>query len=130
MKFTGSQGNIVVNIFDGEEFIIISVEDNGIGISEDKVNVIFDKFRQVDKSFTRNCEGSGIGLSLVKALVEMQGGKISVKSKCGVGTKFCIKLPVKLIYDNNHEENIKLFENRLNNYLEKIKIEFSDIYTL
>lgn len=128
IKFTRPGGNIFVNIYDGEEFITISVEDTGVGIAKDKLNVIFDRFRQVDKSFIKNQEGSGIGLSLVKSLVEIQGGTISVESKCGVGTKFIIKLPVKLI--NNSEDNIKLFDNNLNNHVERIKIEFSDIYSL
>ena len=95
IKFTKPGGNIFVNISDGEEFITISIEDTGIGIPEEKLSIIFDRFRQVDKSFTRNHEGSGIGLSLVKSLVEMQGGTIFVESKCGQGTKFIIKFPVK-----------------------------------
>jgi len=128
IKFTKSGGNIFVNISDGEEFITISIEDTGIGIQKDKLNIIFDRFRQVDKSFTRNHEGSGIGLSLVKSLVEMQGGTISVESKCGHGTKFFIKFPVRLVDNNSSEENFKLADSNLNNHVERIKIEFSDIY--
>lgn len=130
IKFTDKGGNIFVNIYDGEEFITISIEDTGIGIPEEKLDIIFDRFRQVDRSFTRNQEGSGIGLSLVKSLVEIQGGTISVESKCGVGTIFIIKFPVKLIDDRKSKENGKLLENNLNNQVERIKVEFSDIYTL
>lgn len=130
IKFTKPGGNIFVNIFDGEEFINIVIEDTGIGIPEEKLNVIFDRFRQIDKSFTRNYEGSGIGLSLVKSLVEMQGGKITVESKYGTGTKFYIKLPVRLAGESNSKENIKLFNSNLSNHVEKINVEFSDIYTL
>lgn len=130
VKFTRPGGSIFVNISDGEEFITITIEDTGEGIPKDKLNIIFDRFRQVDKSFTRNHEGSGIGLSLVKSLVEIQGGRISVESKCGVGTKFTIKFPVKLIDENNSEGNLKLLENNFSNHVERIKIEFSDIYTL
>ncbi len=130
IKFTKPGGNIFVNIFDGEEFITIVIEDTGIGIPEEKLNVIFDRFRQIDKSFTRNYEGSGIGLSLVKSLVEMQGGKITVESKYGTGTKFYIKLPVRLAGESNSKENIKLFNSNLSNHVEKINVEFSDIYTL
>jgi PAS domain S-box-containing protein len=131
IKFTKPGGNIFVNIVDGEEFITILIEDTGVGIPKDKLDVIFDRFRQVDKSFTRNHEGSGIGLSLVKSFVEMQGGKIAVESKCGVGTKFYIKLPVKLVDDNNNEENVRLLNSNLcNNNVERISVEFSDIYTL
>lgn len=128
IKFTKPGGSIFVNMFDGEEFITISIEDTGIGIPKDKLDVIFDRFRQVDKSFTRNYEGSGIGLSLVKSFVEMQGGTITVESKCGVGTKFYIKLPVRLVDDTNNEKNVKLHNSNLCNNVERIRVEFSDIY--
>ncbi|WP_017211129.1 ATP-binding protein [Clostridium beijerinckii] len=126
IKFTDDDGSIFVNIFDGEEYITLSVEDTGIGIPEEKVEIIFDRFRQVDKSFTRNYEGSGIGLSLVKSLVEMHDGTISVKSKHGVGTKFTIKLPVKVL--NKSKERVNISNNIINTCVEKINIEFSDIY--
>lgn len=130
VKFTGPGGDIFVNIYDGEEFITISIEDTGIGICKDKLGLIFDKFRQVYRSFTRHHEGSGIGLSLVKLLVEMLGSTISVESEYGVGTRFTIKLPVDLIDDSKNKENVKFLDNNLNSCVEKIKIEFSDIYTL
>ncbi|NRT79170.1 ATP-binding protein [Clostridium beijerinckii] len=126
IKFTDDDGSIFVNIFDGEEYITLSVEDTGIGIPEEKVEIIFDRFRQVDKSFTRNYEGSGIGLSLVKSLVEMHDGTISVESKYGVGTKFTIKLPVKIL--NKSKEKANISNNIINTCVEKINIEFSDIY--
>ena len=128
IKFTSYGGSIYVNIYDGEEYIIISVEDTGIGIPEDKLNLIFDRFRQVDKSFTRNNEGSGIGLYLVKSLVEIQGGTISVESKYGHGTKFSIKLLAKELEKENSEEGIRLNSAILDDYVERIKVEFSDIY--
>lgn len=128
IKFTNEGSRIFVNILDGEEYITISVEDTGIGIPEEKVNIIFDRFRQVDKSFTRNYEGSGIGLSLVKSLLEMHGGMISVESKYGAGTKFIMKFPVKLLNDSNKKHNAD--NNITNNNVEKIKIEFSDIYQM
>lgn len=126
IKFTDDNGSIFVNIFDGEEYITLSVEDTGIGIPEEKVDIIFDRFRQVDKSFTRNYEGSGIGLSLVKSLVEMHDGTISVESKYEVGTKFTIKLPVKVL--NKSKEKVDISNNIINTRVEKINIEFSDIY--
>ncbi|MBZ9607137.1 PocR ligand-binding domain-containing protein [Clostridium estertheticum] len=128
IKFTNPGGSIFVNISDGEEYITISIEDTGIGIPGDKVNLIFDRFRQVDKSFTRNYEGSGIGLSLVKSLVEIQGGTITVESKYGVGTKFFIKFPVKVLKHDIREESIKAIDNSINDFEQRIKIEFSDVY--
>lgn len=127
IKFTGDGGHIYVNILDGEEYITIVVEDTGTGIPEEKINIIFDRFRQVDKSFTRSCEGSGIGLSLVKSLLEMQGAEISVESKYGAGTKFIIKFPVGLSSDNE-EEKTAVNYSCMNHRVEKIKVEFSDIY--
>jgi PAS domain S-box-containing protein len=128
VKFTNKGGSIFVNVFDGEENITITVEDNGIGIPKEKLNVIFERFRQVDKSFTRNQEGSGIGLSLVKSLVEMHGGSIFVESEYGRGTKFTIKLPVYTLALHNNGEEIQHKESFVNNYVERINIEFSDIY--
>ena len=107
IKFTAPGGSVLVNIADGEDYITISIQDTGIGVPKDELYLIFDRFRQLDKSFTRNQEGSGIGLSLSKSLVEMQGGKIFVESEYGVGTKFIIKFPVKVVDNNNSKENLK-----------------------
>lgn len=127
IKFTAAGGSIFVNISDGKEYITISIEDTGIGIPEEKVNLIFDRFRQVDKSFTRNYEGSGIGLSLVKSLVEIQGGTIKVESKYGVGSKFFIKFPANVLKHDSREENNKAVNDNINDFEQRIKIEFSDI---
>ena len=130
IKFTELGGSIFVNIIDGDEYITITVEDNGIGIPSDKLNIIFDRFRQVDKSFTRKQEGNGIGLSLVKSLVEIQKGTILVESEYGVGTKFTIRFPVRILDNENGDVKISLVNNTINNCVERIKIEFSDIYKL
>lgn len=61
---------------------------------------IFERFRQVENRFNKSTEGSGIGLSLVKDLIEIQGGTIEVKSELGVGSEFIIKLPVKILSDD------------------------------
>ena len=71
-----------------------SVKDTGIGIPEDMVNIIFERLRQIDTSLHRHQEGSGIGLSLVKAMVEAHKGKIEVYSELGKGAEFIITLPV------------------------------------
>lgn len=124
VKFTNPGGKIMVNIYDREDKVLISVKDNGIGIPKGNQKLVFERFHQVDKSLTRSHEGSGIGLSIVKSLVELHGGNITVKSEYNKGTEFIIELPVKLVkakelmYNNMHGDNI-----------EKINIEFSDIYT-
>lgn len=128
VKFTKSDGNITVNIYDKGENIIISIKDTGIGIPKDKLDIIFDRFRQVDKSLTRNHEGSGIGLSIVKSLVEMHGGIISVLSEYGKGTEFIIELPVIVMSIENEIRGIT--ESESEDRIDRIHIEFSDIYSL
>lgn len=85
---------------------------------------MFDRFKQVDTSFTKNIIGSGIGLNLVKSLIELHGGSISLKSKVNVGSEFIIKLPVKLTSENEVEATIDNAQEKV----ERIHIEFSDIY--
>ena len=102
VKFTPHGGKIMVNIEDGIENICIRVKDTGRGIPEEKLNSIFERFVQVDKSLTRDHEGSGIGLSIVKALVELHGGTISAKSQVGHGTEFIIYIPCKLVEEDDN----------------------------
>ena len=127
VKFTNQGGSINVNIKDKKETILISVKDSGIGIPNDKQKVIFERFRQVDKSLTRSHEGSGIGLSLVKSLVVMHAGKISVQSESGKGTEFLIEIPIKTVPEDN---TVMKAESKQQSNVEKINIEFADIYKL
>jgi signal transduction histidine kinase len=126
IKFTKPNDLIEVNIYDEDEKIIISIKDTGIGIPEDKQEQVFERFRQVDSYLTRQAEGSGIGLCLVKAFVEMHDGKISLKSKYGEGTEFIIELPVKLVPQKNDATEASRFNKKRN--VEVMDIEFSDIY--
>ncbi|MCB2310912.1 PAS domain-containing protein [Clostridium tagluense] len=126
IKFTADSA--LINIYKGEDTIVISVKDNGIGIEKENQNIIFERYKQVSKLFTRENEGSGIGLSLTKSLVEMHGGNISVKSEYGKGCEFIIELPVK--YDTNEEcviHNFNETEDK-DKFIEKMNVEFSDIY--
>ena len=125
IKFRRENGTININIFDKGNSIIICVKDDGIGISTQQQSFIFDKFKQVDKSFTRNAEGSGIGLSLVKSLVELHKGSITLKSKKGVGSEFIIELPIFETSKHCVKNNDEIFQS---NIIEKINVEFSDIY--
>ncbi len=106
---------------------MISVKDTGAGIPREKLSHIFDRFRQVDMSFTRAYGGSGIGLSLVKSLVEKHGGKISVNSEPGKGSEFIIELPRATI-PGAASNSISSDEACAKNHVERINIEFSDIY--
>lgn len=125
IKFTPSGGSIEVNIYDKRDSIVISVKDSGIGIPIDKQASIFEKFVQVDKSLSRNREGSGIGLSLVKELVGLHGGTIELVSAPDKGSEFRIMMPVKLLEEDGSEEFTAYTRDEK---VERIKIEFSDIY--
>lgn len=127
IKFTDCGGEIQVNIWGAENKLFISVKDNGIGIPEEKQDLVFGRFVQIDKSLARNHQGSGIGLSLVKSLVELHGGKVSLISESGKGCEFIIELPVQEL--EVMETTDKQSEYNSNNRIEIINIEFSDIYS-
>jgi two-component system CheB/CheR fusion protein len=126
IKFTEENGSIYVNIKDKGETIVVSVRDTGIGIPEDKLSIIFERFRQVNSSLARSHEGSGIGLSLVKNLVELHGGSISVNSDYGIGAEFIFTLPAKVSLEEA-EQNLSPMTSQ--GKVDKINIEFSDIYS-
>lgn len=126
IKFTPKGKFIVVNLCSIKGSICIEVKDNGIGIPPNKIDIIFERFGQVDSSLSRQAEGTGIGLSLVKKFVEALGGSISVKSKVGIGSTFSILLlDEKIVEKRGEKEMINLLDNRL---IESTNVEFSDIY--
>lgn len=128
IKFTESGGSIFVNVFEREEAVEIIVSDTGIGIQKDKLELIFQRFRQVDSSLTKEQEGSGIGLSLVKSLVDMHGGTISAESEYGKGSKFIVQLPVKIL-DSEENTDTNMNNDTKQTQIERLSIEFSDIYS-
>ncbi len=87
IKFT-EKGHISVGCVDKDTHIEFEVEDSGIGIDKNKHDLIFEKFRQVDYSSTRQYDGIGLGLSIVKELVEMHHGSIEIESELGKGSTF------------------------------------------
>lgn len=128
IKFTEKDGNILVEMDSDDTWVTIKVKDNGIGIPDKFKNVVFDRFVQGDKSLNRRKEGSGIGLALVKSLVEFHSGTIEINKEYKDGTEFILKLPnIK-----NNKEDIKTRDMEVNDkgIIEKINIEFSDIYEL
>lgn len=121
IKFSKPNGEIRVTL-NFEDCLYISVADNGIGIAKENLNKIFDKFTQLDTSFSRKNEGSGIGLSIVKSFVLLHNGKISVKSELNKGTSFLIELPL------TETSNVETEDASYDNLSENVKIELSDIY--
>lgn len=127
IKYTPENGDIRVDINLETKYVVILVKDSGSGIPNEKLDVIFERFAQCEDTLTRRCEGSGIGLSLVKGLVDMHGGNIKVESITGVGSTFEVRLPRKqLDLTNSGIENHEIKQSKI----EKCSIEFADIYKL
>jgi two-component system sensor histidine kinase ChiS len=95
VKFT-SEGyvRITAQHVPDERVVTVSVEDTGIGIAPEHIEVIFERFRQVDGSSSRRAGGTGLGLNITKRLVEMHGGRIWVESELGKGSRFSFTMPV------------------------------------
>lgn len=93
-KFTGSENNISISLEALDDLAVITVQDTGMGIPEDELPSIFDRFYQSKNSKSRLQHGTGIGLALVKHLVELYGGNIVAESEVGKGTSFKIELPI------------------------------------
>jgi len=89
IKFTSSEGSVVVSVKrEGENLVVVSVTDTGIGIPSDRLNDIFEPFHQLDGSSTRRYGGTGLGLSLVRQIVEAHGSMLDVQSVEGRGSTF------------------------------------------
>ncbi len=91
ISFTDENGKITVKLTENENSVICSISDNGIGMSEETLNRIFEKFYQGDKS--HHAGGNGIGLNIVKRIIALAGGEIGVESKLGEGSTFTVILP-------------------------------------
>jgi signal transduction histidine kinase len=93
LKFTSAKGHVTMRLFRGEDTVTLQVSDTGVGIPNDRLERVFDRFYQVDGSTTRHYGGVGLGLALVKGIVEAHGGQITVASQVGQGTTFTVLLP-------------------------------------
>lgn len=123
IKFTKEGGNILVNLYKDEQWVHIIVKDDGVGIPIGIQDIIFERFVQGDRSLTRLNEGSGIGLSIVKSIVELNNGEIYLDSDGENGTEFEILLPNEKLDRDEYEYSYEVDIN-------KIELEFSDIYEL
>ena len=94
VKYTPDKGKVKVSLKDREHYVEIKVADNGVGMTQDELAHIFDRFYRVDKArSSENIKGSGLGLSIVKWIVEAHNGKIFVESQPKKGTNFIMMLP-------------------------------------
>ena len=125
IKYNKENGYINIDINCNEENINIAVEDSGIGIDEYNLKTIFGRFEQVSNKNVPYREGSGIGLSLVKSLVELHKGSIKAESELGKGTKFIISIPRTVLPESEVVSDIDInYDGRVN----RMQVEFSDIY--
>ena len=118
-----NKGKIIISITHNDEFVNIRVKDNGIGISKNNIDKIFGKYVRLNDERSIIKEGTGIGLSLVKSLVKLHDGEVTLDSEIGKWTEFNIKIPNR----TSIKESIDTYEKDLDR-VEKIRIEFSDIY--
>lgn len=121
IKFTPAKRSVNVILYRLGSNLKIDIKDRGIGIPEDKKVIIFDRFGQADSSLTRQAEGTGIGLYLVKLLVESLNGKIYLSSEEGYGSTFSITLP---ILEDESQKSHKINGSKI---LQAATLEFSDI---
>ena len=94
LRYTEPGGKVSIALTAAGNHAKVTVTDTGIGIPEESVNKIFDRFYRVDKARAREMGGSGLGLSIVKAIAEMHGASVSVQSQAGQGSTFTIVLPL------------------------------------
>jgi signal transduction histidine kinase len=94
VKFT-DVGHVLLRVVgDGDDHVLIEVEDTGIGIGEDDIDAIFEEFRQADQSVTRSFGGTGLGLAISRKLLTLMGGSVSIESQLGEGSTFRVRLPI------------------------------------
>lgn len=122
LKFTPANGNIFVILTYNHKYLSISVRDTGIGIPKEKQKFIFDRFSQLDTDKYSKGQGSGIGLALIKSVVELHNGHIEVNSSPGVGSEFIVVLPIYKV-KNLTEQNTNY-----SNSIQKTNLEYSDIF--
>ncbi len=125
IKYSRINGNIKVMIKDDNKFIKITIEDDGIGIDKYHLKDIFSIFERVDKSYSRNTEGSGLGLNIAKKIIDIHNGNISIESIKEKGTSVIVSIPK---CSEKYVDNIshRLQDNTYVKY--EVEVEMSDIY--
>lgn len=124
VKFSNPLSTISVQLIDNGDSVSIIVKDTGIGMNKETLKTIFDKFTQADKSLSRCHEGSGMGLYLVKSLVEIHKGTITAESEYGKGSTFTVTLPANL-EESPAKDTINIPFTIPE--VDKVHVEFSDL---
>jgi two-component system sensor histidine kinase/response regulator len=101
IKFTPPGGKVTLRVWREQNLAVCQVEDTGIGIAQEQIPLLFQKFQQLESVYQRNYEGTGLGLALTKQLVELHGGRIEVESVVGEGSFFTVWLPSQPISSAN-----------------------------
>lgn len=102
IKYNDEGGWVHISLNSDHQFFFIKVEDNGLGIPEDSVDHIFERFYRADKSHSREIGGTGLGLAITKSAIAMHNGEIKVRSKLGEGTTFDVRIPLNYIEKEVH----------------------------
>ena len=95
LKYSGKMKKVKVRAFKEERNLVIAIQDFGIGIEKDKMDKIFDRFYRGGDELTRKVKGSGLGLTLVKHIVDAHHGSVHIESELGKGSTFSLKLPLE-----------------------------------
>ncbi len=129
VKFTKENDSIEVNLNVDSYYknVVISVRNSGSKIDKEDAKIIFNRFTQLDNLLNRRCEGSGIGLALVKSLVDLHGGDIWVNTLFEDGAEIIFTIPIKEL---ESKEISEFHTKTLNANIERYNVEFSDIYNL
>ncbi len=123
MKFTPERGTITIRLAATGNHCILQVKDSGIGILPQQIPYLFERFRQAEGSENRTYEGSGLGLSLVKELVELHGGNVTVDSVYGQGTTFTLKL----LAGSSHLPTDQILDASADLNLSRASVELADL---
>ncbi|MEH2447653.1 MAG: response regulator [Nostoc sp.] len=123
MKFTPEGGTISIRLKSENDRCILQVQDTGIGIVKEQIPHLFERFRQAEGSANRSYEGSGLGLALVKELVELHGGEVTVESVYGEGTTFSLWL----VTGNAHLPALQVLETPTELNTSRASVELADL---
>ena len=104
VKYNNPGGYVHVSLNSDHRYFYIHVEDNGLGIPEESIPHIFERFYRADKSHSREIGGTGLGLSITQNVIRMHKGEIKVSSRLGEGTRFVVRVPLKYIEEEAADE--------------------------